>query len=64
MGKTIGPKVWYTARDAAVFLGVTEGTVKQYCKDEKVKCKRVGPKKRWVVLGASLIELRREWGLD
>jgi hypothetical protein len=60
------PKDWYTAREAVHLLRdeVTEATVKEYCKRGELKAKRVGPKKRWMILGSSIRELRRKWGLD
>jgi hypothetical protein len=66
MGKGVDPDTWYTARQTADLLGkeVTEATVKEYCKKGTVKCKKVGPKKRWMVLGSSIVGLRRKWGLD
>jgi hypothetical protein len=64
MGKTADPNTWYTAREAADFLGVTEATVKDYCRKHKLKCKQVGPKKQWRIVGSSIIRQRREWGLD
>ena len=58
--------MWYTAREASRLLDneVTEATIKSYCRNQKVKCKRKGPRKEWCVLGAELTRLRREWGLD
>jgi len=66
VAKPLKPKDWYTAREAAEFLGgeVTEATVKEYCKRQEVDAKKVGPKQRWKIRGASLIELRRKWGMD
>jgi len=66
MGKSIDPETWYTARQTADLLRreVTEATVKEYCKKHKLKCKQVGPKKRWMILGSSIIGLSRKWGLD
>jgi helix-turn-helix protein len=65
MGKSIDPEAWYTARQTADHLGeVTEATVKEYCKKHKLKCKKVGPKKRWMILGSSIIAQRRKWDLD
>jgi hypothetical protein len=66
MGKNVDPEAWYTARQTADLLGkeVTEATVKEYCKKGTVKCKKVGPKKRWMILGSSITGLRRKWGLD
>jgi hypothetical protein len=66
MGRTVDPEGWYTARQTADLLAkeVTEATVKEYCKKSTVKCKKVGPKKRWMILGSSIIGLRRKWGLD
>jgi len=66
VGKEIDPTMWYSARDTAGLLGneVTEATVKDYCKKSTLKSKRVGPKRRWMVLGSSIISLRKKWGLD
>ena len=64
---TLAPERWYTAREAVEFLNqeVTEATVKEYCKSGKLKkSKRMGPKKRWMILGSSIQQLRREWGID
>ena len=57
---------WYTAREASELLDgeVTEATIKEYCKNGKLDAKKVGPRKRWVVLGASLKKLRQKWGMD
>ena len=62
----IDPKRWYTAREAVQLLDgeITEATVKEYCKRDDLEAKKVGPKKRWEILGASIIELRRKWELD
>lgn len=66
MEKGIDPECWYTARETSDLLGneVTEATVKEYCKKRTLKCKRVGPKRRWMVIGASILALRKKWGLD
>jgi hypothetical protein len=66
VGKDIDPDSWYTARQTVVLLSdeVTEATVKEYCKKGTFKCKRVGPKNRWMVFGGSIITLRKKWGLD
>jgi hypothetical protein len=60
------PKDWYNAREAARLLRdeVNEATVKEYCRRGKLKAKKVGPKKRWMILGSSIQELLRKWGLD
>jgi hypothetical protein len=59
------PGDWYTAREAAELLGeVTEATVKGYCKRGDLKAKKVGPKKRWMVLGSSIQQLRKNWAID
>jgi len=66
MSKSADPDKWYTARDAVDLLAkeVTEATIKEYCKKGTVKSKRVGPKKRWMISGSSIIALRKKWGLD
>ncbi|MBL8227253.1 MAG: hypothetical protein JNL98_02195 [Bryobacterales bacterium] len=66
MAKPLKPNDWYTAREAAEFLAgeVTEATLKEYCKREEVEAKKVGPKQRWKIRGASIIELRRKWEIN
>jgi Helix-turn-helix domain len=55
---------WYTAREAASHLGVTEESVKKYCRTGTLAGKQKGPKKRWHVLGTAIMKKRKEWGLD
>jgi hypothetical protein len=64
--KPVKADEWYTAREAASLLNdmVTEATVKEYCKKGKVTAKRMGPKKRWMVSGAAVKKLRKEWGIE
>jgi hypothetical protein len=66
VAKLLKQNDWYTAREAAEFLGgeVTEATLKEYCKREEVEAKKVGPKQRWKIRGASIIELRRKWEIN
>ena len=47
---SIDAKKYYTAEQAALLLQqgeikVTPGTVKNYCRQGKLKCKQIGPKK-------------------
>ena len=62
----IDPKGWYTARETAELLDgeVTEATVKEYCKRGSVKAKKVGPRRRWEILGKSIQDLRRKWKME
>ena len=57
---------WYTAREAAELLKgeVTEATVKEYCKRGELKAKKVGPRRRWMILGSSIEQLREKWAID
>jgi hypothetical protein len=55
---------WYSAREAATFLTVTEGTVKKYCRAKILTSKRIGPHNQWHVLGQSIRSLREKWDLD
>ena len=66
MAKECKPGDWYTAREVAELLEgeVTEATVKDYCKRGDLKAKKVGPKKRWMVLGSSIQQLRKNWAID
>lgn len=66
MPKSLRTDGWYNAREAASLLKeeVTEATVKEYCKQGKVAAKKVGPKKRWMISGASIKKLRKDWGIE
>lgn len=64
MGKKAITTRWYAARDAAVFLDVTEETVKHYCREKQIAGKQVGPRRKWFVLGSEIERLRRKWSLD
>ena len=57
---------WYTAKETAGLLNdeVTEATIKGYCKRGRVKAKQVGPRRRWMIQGSSILKLRREWKID
>jgi hypothetical protein len=57
---------WYTAREAAALLSgeVTEATLKEYCKRGALKAKKVGPKKRWMISGSAIRQLRKDWAID
>ena len=64
---TIDPSRWYNAREVVDLLDaeVTEATIKQYCKrGELPGAKKAGPRKRWMIRGASIIKLKRKWDLD
>lgn len=61
---SLDPGAWYSAREAAPWLEVTEQTVTDYCRDDRIKGKKIGPKRRWHVLGSEIIRKRKEWGLD
>jgi hypothetical protein len=52
--------------EAAELLGgeVTEATLKDYCKRGDLKAKKVGPKKRWMILGSAIQQLREKWAID
>jgi len=66
MANKVRADAWYSAREATALLSgeVTEATVKEYCRTAQVKCKRVGPRKRWMIQGSSIVDLRKKWGLD
>lgn len=62
--KELEPGRWYSAREAAAYLEVTELTVTRYCRDGILKGKKIGPKGRWHVPGSEIARLRRHWGLE
>ena len=55
---------WYSSRQAAAQLGVTEETIKRYCREGSLEAKQVGPRKRWHVHGRAILMKRKEWRLD
>ena len=71
----VDPDKWYSVREAAGLLGVTEATVKVYCragegrvhnanKSRAVKARKRGARGRWEVLGCEIKRLIKEWNLD
>lgn len=66
MSKPVKMNQWFSAKEAASLLNdeVTEATVKEYCKGRKLAAKKVGPRKRWMISGAAIHKLRKEWGID
>ena len=63
---SVDPIRWYSAREATDLLNaeVTEATIKGYCKRGKLDAKKAGPRKRWMIRGASIIRLKQKWDLD
>lgn len=57
------PARWYTAREVTSFLGVTELTVTAQCRSKRLTGRKIGPKKRWHVLGREIQRKMKEWGL-
>lgn len=55
---------WYTAKEVADFLKVTEASVKKYCKEGTITGKQIGPRKQWHIQGVEIQRLRKKWGLD
>ena len=64
MNRKIDPRRWYTAREAAPLLDVTEVTVKEHCRKGTIKGKQRGTLKAWHVRGTELTRLRKKWNLD
>jgi len=60
----IEPARYYSLREAAEFLEVTEATVAKYLREGGLQGKKIGPKQKWHALGQSIIRLRREWGYE
>lgn len=60
------PEHWYTAAEAAQFLGIKEQTVTDYCREKSKikKGRKQGPKMRWHVQGSEIIRIQKEWGID
>lgn len=60
----IQPSKYYPASEAAELLGVTTETVKGYCRANKMKSRKVGPKKVWYVMGHAILEMRKAWNIS
>jgi hypothetical protein len=61
----IDPQKWYSAPEAAAYLGVKEQTVTGYCREGRLlrQAEKIGPKMRWHIRGSEIIRLRKEWRL-
>jgi len=66
VANTLKAGAWYSPGQAASYLKgeVKEATLKQYCRLAKIKSKQVGPKKRWVIAGSAIQELKKKWELE
>ena len=64
MKRKVNPGRWYTAREAAPLLSITELTVKDRCRKKTIKGKQRGALKAWHVLGREINRLRKAWNLD
>lgn len=65
--KTLDPGASYDPGEAAQQLSIKVSTVKQYLRSGRLKGhkeKVKGFREEWRVMGASIIELRRQLGLD
>ena len=64
--ESIDPDTWYSPREAVEHLDrqVREDTLKGYCREGRVEAKKFGPKNEWRIRGRSLLEIRKQWGLD
>ena len=57
-------ETWYSAREAADLLKVTEGTIKKYCRSGEMKGRQMGPRAKWHVPGSEIKRFGEKWGLD
>lgn len=55
---------WYSAREAAPFLGIQEATLKNKLREKTIKGEQKGPKNVWHVKGSEIKRMRKEWNLD
>ena len=54
---------YYTKKDAAGILKVTEQSVLKYIKNGELSGVQMGPKKKWHVKGTSILNKMKEWKL-
>ena len=64
MDNKIEKEKYYTVKDTAKFLEVTEQTVSKYVRNGNLKGEKKGPKQRWYILGGEIIRKRKEWGYN
>ena len=64
MNNKIKKDSFYTVKEVAKFLGVTEQTVSKYLRDGNLKGSKKGPKQKWHVRGDEILKKRKEWGFD
>ncbi|MBI5416597.1 helix-turn-helix domain-containing protein [Candidatus Poribacteria bacterium] len=55
---------YFTVKQTASFLNVTEQTVSKYLRDGILKGEKKGPKKKWHIKGEEIIKKRKEWGYN
>jgi len=56
MAKKIDPKKWYLASDAADLLGLTLDGLKNKLRKKEIAGEQQGYKKKWHVLGKTIIK--------
>jgi excisionase family DNA binding protein len=52
-----------TVPEAAKSLELKEETIRKYCRDKKLKCKKLGPRNVWMIKKASVDSLKKKWGV-
>jgi hypothetical protein len=65
--KQIDPQTFYPVENAAKWLNIKASTVKQYLRSGRLdgeKQETVGFREEWRVLGSSIIELRKQMGIE
>ena len=61
---TIDSNKYYSLKETAELLEVTEATVAKYLREGDLEGKKIGPKQKWHALGRSIAKVRKEWGYD
>jgi len=62
MKKKIEANKLHTTRQAADILEVTEQTVQNYLRNGDLRGRKLGPRKKWHILGSELLRVIRKWG--
>ena len=58
---SVDPAKLFTVREAADVLSVTSDTVKAYCRSRRLRARKVGPKRAWLIPGTEIRRLLKEW---
>jgi len=54
---------YYSIKEVSDFLKVGEAAVGSYLRNGTMKGKKVGPKKKWQILGSEVKRIMKDWNM-